>query len=558
MIPYRWCLYLQLTLILSISTSLVHAQTKAFPEAAGYGAYAVGGRGGDVYHVTTLDDDEPGSLRFGIEKASGPRTIVFDISGNIELTSYLYVRTPYMTIAGQTAPGMGICVQNYGLTINADHVILRHLRFRPGDKYLGPHDQGGFTEDALTLRGTNIIADHISTSWGIDENLSCGTVYDSITIQDCIIAEGLHQTFYFHGEYAPDHSGHSMGSLIKSRGIDAKASMHHNLWAHNNNRNPAVGSYEGTEHVRDDVRNNVMYNCGSFGYSSGASKQVDLNYVGNYIIAGSSTSSSKRKKAFDANAPNNMHIFQSGNKIDSDLDAIRDGTNTGWSMFSDTWVSHEEEFAMPFIETSSADQAYKQVLRQAGAFYWNRDSVDQRIIEDVRNGTGEIIDSQNQVGGYPKIPILTRPDNWDIDQDGMPNWWEDENGLDADNALDRNEDSDSNGYTNLEEYLNNIDKLSYVKNDDAAIINVYRLELKNYPNPFNPTTTIEFTLNKPTVVEVSVFDIQGRTIAHLLQEKRVAGKQSIDFHAHNLRSGLYFYKVKTDEGIEIGKMLHVK
>ncbi len=555
MIRYLKRVSIPLVFLLFLSHSVL-AQMKAFPGAEGFGANAVGGRGGDVYHVTSLDDDGPGSLRYGIETAAGPRTIVFDISGNIKLLSYLYVRSSYMTIAGQTAPGQGICIQNYGLTVKADHIVLRHLRFRPGDLYLGPHDTGGFTEDALTLGGTHIIADHISASWGVDENLSCSTSYDSVTIQYCIISEGLRRTFYYHGEYVPDHPGHSMGSLIKPRGIDAGASLHHNLWAHNNNRNPAVGSYEGTEHVRDDVRNNVMYNCGSFGYSSGASKQVDLNYVGNYIIAGPSTSSSKRKQAFDANAPNNVHIFQSGNKIDSDLDTIRDGMNTGWNMFADTWISHEEEFAMPFIETVSADQAYEQVLSQAGAFFWDRDTVDQRIINDVRNGTGTIIDSQNQVGGYPKIAVVARPDDWDSDQDGMPDWWEDENGLNRDNPQDRNDDPDSNGYTNLEEYLNQIAFLTDVKGQDVPAF--YGLELKNYPNPFNPKTTIEFVLNKPTVVNVVVYDIGGRTIARLLQEKRAAGKQSIDFHANNLPSGLYFYKVKTEESHDIGKMLLLK
>ena len=461
-----------------------------------------------------------------------------------------------MTIAGQTAPGQGICVQNYGLTIKADQIILRHLRFCPGDSYLAPHDSGGFTEDALTLGGKNIIADHISASWGVDENLSCGTIYDSVSIQYCIIAEGLHQTHYFHGKYAPNHGGHSMGSLIKARGIDAKASLHHNLWAHNNNRNPAVGSYDSTEFIQDDIRNNVMYNCGSFGYSSGAGRQLDLNYVGNYIIAGPSTSSSKRNQAFDANAPNNVHIYQSGNKIDSDLDAIRDGVDTGWGMFADTWTPHEQAFEMPFIETFPADQAYEQVLSQAGAFFWDRDSVDQRIIKDVRTGSGAIIDSQNQVGGYPKIPVVARPSNWDSDQDGMPDWLEDKNGLDHDNPQDRNADPDSNGYTNLEEYLNELNLLTRVEVREHPA--GFGFGLKNYPNPFNPETTIEFVLSKPTHVYVLVFDLRGQMIANLIEETRPAGKQKVKFHADNLPSGIYLYKVETDEFFEIGKMVLVR
>jgi hypothetical protein len=440
--------------LLSLTTTL-SAQQLAFPEAEGFGRFANGGRGGDVYRVTNLDNDGPGSLRFGIEKASDPRNIVFDISGNIELTNYLRIRSDSMTIAGQTAPGPGICIQGYGLSVSANHVILRHLRFRPGNKYLAPHDEGGFTEDALTLSGDNIIVDHISTSWAIDENLSCGTQWNDITIQSCLIGEALHKTLYYHGEYAPDHNGHSMGSLIKVRGADANATLQHNLWIHNNNRNPAVGSYEGTEHQTVDVRNNVMYNCRSFGYSSGASLQVDMNYIGNYIIAGTNTSSSNRKRAFDANENNHLHIYQWGNKIDGNLNRTFDGINTGWGMFDDTWVSHDSPFEMPNQITYSADQALEIVLADVGALPWSRDAVDQRLIDDLENGTGKIINSQEEVGGYPVLKVVSRPAGWDTDGDGMPDGWESVMGFNPEDSTDGNDDANNDGYTNLEAYLNN-------------------------------------------------------------------------------------------------------
>jgi hypothetical protein len=538
--PIPWFLFI-------ISFQFVQAQVPAFPGAEGFGALATGGRGGDVYHVTTLDDDGEGSLRYGIENASGPRTIVFDISGNIELTSYLNIRSSKMTIAGQTAPGPGLCIQNYGLTVRANNVILRHLRLRPGDKYIGPHDEGGFTEDALTLSADTIIVDHISTSWGVDENLSCGTSFGHISIQYCIIAEGLHKTLYFHGEYTPDHSGHSMGSLIKVRGADAEASMHHNLWAHNNNRNPAIGSYDSTEHLNADIRNNVMYNGGNFGYSSGASQEVDMNYIGNYIIAGPSTSSSNRTRAFDANAPNNLHIYQSGNKIDSDLDALRDGQDTGWGMFDDTWTAHTEEFPMPSLKTHSADQSYDIILSYAGAYFWNRDTVDQRIISDVKNGTGKIIDSQSEVGGYPALPVIVRPAGWDTDQDGMPDAWEDQNGLNREDPGDRNDDPNMNGYTNLEEYLNSLSVVTEIQGSITP--DTYGLELLNYPNPFNPDTNILYRIPTRSHVKITLYNSVGQELFDLVDEIKTAGEYTIRLSGKQLASGVYFLKMAAGDEI---------
>jgi len=430
------------------------AQLPAFPGAEGFGACAKGGRGGDVYHVISLADNGNGSLRFGIETADGPRTIVFDISGTIELASGLDISTSFLTLAGQSAPVPGILIQNYGLAVNADHVILRHLRIRPGDAYIGPREKGGFTEDALTLSGRHIIADHISTSWAVDEDLSCGAIWDSVTIQYCLIAEALHITHYYHGAYAPDHRGHSMGSLIKARGFDAHASLHHNIWAMNNNRNPAVGSYEDTEYVQVDVRSNVMYNCGTFGYSSGASRRIDMNYIGNYIIAGPYTSRRNRSRAFEANRPNNMFIYQSENKIDSNVDQQLDGIDTGWTMIDGDYTVNKKPFLMPPVNTLNADKTYTLLLASAGAYPWQRDSVDRRVIEEIIGQKGKIIDSQVEVGGYEKLSVIFRTTDWDTDQDGMPDWWEDKQGLSKRDPADRNSDTNQDGYTNLEEYLN--------------------------------------------------------------------------------------------------------
>jgi len=532
------------------------AQLPAFPGAEGFGSDAKGGRGGDVYHVTSIANDGPGSLRNGIETASGPRTIVFDISGNIELLSDLRIRQSYMTLAGQTAPEPGILIQNYGLTVSADHVIVRHMRFRPGDKYIGPRSEGGFTEDALTLNGHHLIADHVSASWSVDEDLSCGTVWDSVTIQYCLIAEALHETDYFHGEYVPGHSGHSMGSLIKVRGSDAAASLHHNLWAHNNNRNPAVGSYDTTEYVQVDVRSNVMYNCNTFGYSSGGSQRVDMNYIGNYIIAGNNTSAGNRSRAFDANLPNHMHIYQADNKIDSDLDEQRDGLDTGWGMIDGDFVAHQQPFSMPAVQNDAADQTFNLVLAQAGACPWSRDSVDLRVIGDILQNTGKIINSQEEVGGYPKLAVLTRPPDWDSDQDGMPDGWEDAQGLDRNNPADGNEDKNQDGYTNLEDYLNHFDQLTTI--DSGDLPKSFHLELDSYPNPFNSDTRINYRLPGNTHVRLSLFTISGQRLLDLINDDQKAGTYELMLSGTNLASGVYFLHLSTDQESKTKKIALVK
>ena len=432
------------------------AQLPAFPGAEGEGMYVTGGRGGDVYHVTNLNNSGTGSLRYGLDNApSGGRTIVFDVSGMITLSTYLGVNRSNITIAGQTAPDMGICLRNYGMGIGADNVIVRHIRSRPGDAVKGP---GGFTEDALGISASHVIIDHCSASWGIDENLSFNTSGGhDVTVQYCTISEGLDQTGLYHGAWEPNYNPggskhHSNGSLIKPMTGNAVVSYHHNLWSQNNNRNPALGTYSATQTLKANIRNNIIYNNDRNGYGSGESSYIEFNYVGNYVIAGPETDASWMTRAFDANATNHFRIYQSGNKVDSDLDTVRDGTDTGWGMFSGTYTELASPASMRPVTTHTADEAYDLVLNNAGAFYWNRDRIDSELIDNVRNMTGQVIDSQNEVGGYPVIPSETRPAGWDTDNDGMPNTWELAYGTNL-SLADNNGDLDTDGYTNLEEYL---------------------------------------------------------------------------------------------------------
>ena len=211
----------------------------AFPGAEGYGKYTAGGRGGKVYEVTNLNDFGKGSLRAAVE-AEGSRTVVFRVSGTIDLKSNLTIRNPYITIAGQTAPGDGICIKRYPLSIGADEVIIRYIRVRLGD-------ESGVDADAISSRyNKNLIIDHVSASWSVDETMS---IYhnENVTVQWCLIAESLYQSNHIKGH-------HGFGGIWGSN----YSTYHHNLLAHHSSRNPRFASGCGNT----DYRNNVLYNWG--------------------------------------------------------------------------------------------------------------------------------------------------------------------------------------------------------------------------------------------------------------------------------------------------------
>jgi len=433
---------------------------KAFPGAEGFGAYAIGGRGGDVYHVTNLDDNGPGSLRYGLATAGGTfmtgRTIVFDVSGTIELTSSLNINKSYITIAGQTAPGDGICLRDHTLSIYADHVIVRYVRSRLGDESITESDS------MYIGSGHHIIVDHVSASWSVDENLSCSTadpVLGDVTVQWSLITEALNNSTHSKG-------AHGMGALIRGC-YDGKYTYHHNLWVHNRDRNPRPGNYDSTVEGGNpywldpngllfDFRNNVIYNWG--GSRPGSDSDLDsichYNYVGNWAKAGANSTDGYLYSA----GCKYFRGYYAGNHFKGTYSS---GDDWPWVYFSGTWSTAEKaayKMSIPFatgpIETDTALVAYQRVLSHAGASLPKRDAVDARVINHVRTNSGMIIDSQNQVGGWPVLRSATAP--VDTDQDGMPDAWEAANGLDYTDADDRNwHDFDPN-YTNLEVYLNSI------------------------------------------------------------------------------------------------------
>jgi len=430
-----------------VQASKKHAAVPAFVGAEGAGAMARGGRGGAVLFVTTLSDYDssknepvvPGSLRCACE-TQGARTVIFRVSGIIALKSPLYIRNPFITVAGQSAPGDGICLKNHSLLISDTHdVIVRYLRCRPGDELRIKHD-------AITVSGShNVIIDHCSSSWGTDEVLTVtGPRLYEVTVQWCFITEGLNQSVHPKGS-------HGYGSLIRA---DGNVSFHHNLYANHLTRCPRPGTYGKEPGIMLDFRNNVIYNWGAFaGYS--ADDPVRMNYVANYIKAGPSTR--HRQLVFGIGGPDTF-LFLDGNILEGNDQANADNWNfvqaeNNYKGEYRTRNKVDKPFPATQIKTDAAQTAYENVLKDAGATLPKRDSVDQRIVRQIQNGEGQIIDSQKDVGGWPTYRSNTPP--LDSDFDGMPDKWEKQNRLNPHKASDGNQDNDGDGYTNVEECLNN-------------------------------------------------------------------------------------------------------
>ncbi|WP_428940688.1 hypothetical protein [Fontivita pretiosa] len=450
----------------------------AFPGAEGYGANAVGGRGGEVFHVTSLADTNTGTysssgfkggtLRYCLQHSSSqPRTIVFDISGTIVLTSSLTINRSNLTVAGQTAPGQGITLRNYTFAISGSNstpvsnVVVRHIRSRKGNLTDSEDAIGvlGGSGSLSTVATSNVVLDHVSASWGEDEALSLTNHSTNVTVQHSFVAEAL---------LGNDGSAHNYGSLLRPQ-ISSRYTLHHNLWANNISRNPRPGSYFATPTDRPhfDLRNNVIYNFKDrAGYTGGSStsegrEYLAIDFVGNYTIAGPSTTGSPNI-AFTVTSNATASIFQENNLIDADRDAVRDGINTGTAMFlrsgdgSMTLATSSVIDPPPVpVTTESASAAYQRVLLRGGAMPWARDAVDLRIVNQIRTGGGAIVNSQDDVGGWPTLISISRPAGWDSDFDGMPNWWELARGHNP-SLADHNATAIAGDYTNLEKYLNYI------------------------------------------------------------------------------------------------------
>ncbi len=414
----------------------------AFPGAEGFGKFTTGGRGGKVLVVSNLNDSGSGSLREAIN-TKGSRTIVFAVSGTVALETPLVIREGNVTLAGQSAPGDGICLKNYPMLIKADNVIIRYMRFRLGD-------ESAMQDDAITcVRQKNIIIDHCSMSWATDE---CASFYDNenFTLQWSIISESLNHSVHEKGD-------HGYGGIWGGKG----ASFHHNLLAHHNSRLPRFcGSRYHKEPEKEivDFRNNVIYNW--MGNSAYAGERGYHNMVNNYYKAGpATTSSSKKKRIVEPYQPFGK-FYVAGNFVDGFPDVTTDNWNGGVQCNYLDSVRMNEPVKVMAIEEENAASAYEQVLKYSGASL-HRDGIDERVINDVKKGTAPmgknkngIIDSQNDVGGWPELKSTEAP--VDSDQDGMPDEWEKKNNLNPNNGADANLLTLDKYYTNLEIYLNSL------------------------------------------------------------------------------------------------------
>lgn len=436
------------------------AQTLAFPNAEGFGRFATGGRGGDVYIVTNLNNSGDGSLRNGITNrtAGVPRTIVFAVSGTIYLNSTLSINDGDLTIAGQTAPGDGICLANHPIDpSDTSDVIIRFLRSRLGDT-------ADAENDAFNCRySTDVIIDHCSFSWSIDET---ATAYDNtnFTMQWCFVTESLRDSVH-------DKGVHGYGGIWGGLG----ASFHHNLLAHHDSRNPRLNGarYHGTDGELVDLRNNVIYNWRGNSCYGGEPTDAGVpsrqNLVNNYYKTGPATGSgSIRYRVLNPSSNNSFYgLFHvAGNHTTASSSVSADNWNGGVqgpSSSQQTAMREITPFTVAPVVTQSAVDAYPLVLSHAGCLLPARDTVDSRIAGEVANGTityhgsknnlPGIIDSQSDVGGWPVLNSTAPPP--DGDSDGMPDAWETARGLNPSDPADRNL-TNADGYTNLEIYLNEL------------------------------------------------------------------------------------------------------
>ena len=472
---------------------LPQAKIPAFPGAWGGGMYSFGGRGGKVLVVTNLNDSGPGSFREACE-AGGPRTVVFNVAGIIRLKDRIRIRAPYVTIAGNTAPGDGVCLAGNTVELETHDVIVRHMRFRRGETWVGDRN------DSFGGNPTgNIMIDHVSASWGLDENMSMyrhmykppasdkelklPTV--NITIQNSISSEGLN-TFH-----------HAFGSTIGG----LNSTFHHNLWACNTGRNPSVGMYGDFTFV-----NNVLFNW-VHRTVDGGDHMSYYSIINNYFKPGPATpkgapisyrllkpESERSKTVVDHFGK----AYVAGNIVEGNPRITADNWDGGVQPdvkskpLTEALAAIRTNAPYPHapLQIQPADKAYETVLSKAGATLPRRDSVDKRVIETVRTGvttakpgpetrpqlvqrpyTEKDIDNQialigkgiithpSQVGGYPEYKGSPYKDS---DGDGMPDDWETKHGLNPKDPTDAAGDPDGDGYTNIEEFINGTDPRKFV------------------------------------------------------------------------------------------------
>ena len=534
----RSMLILSAALWLAAAAEAQTEKTPAFPGAEGFGRYTTGGRGGKVYHVTNLNDSGEGSLRWA-NSQPGPRTIVFDVSGTIYLKSALKIASN-TTLAGQTAPGDGICVADYPVSLYSN-VIVRYMRFRLGNRQVAYHEGDGLS----AMDSNNIIVDHCSVSWSIDE---CLSIYGgkNLTAQWCIVSQSLVKSG--HSKGAHGYGGNWGGS---------GASFHHNLIAHHTSRTPRLGPRQGTQRdERMDMRNNVMYNYGGNGCYGG--EGMNVNIVNNYYKPGPGSPTGTKGKRIASvgirttdycknsdgswngwypmwHVWGKYYVTGNVNSLYSDVTA----DNWTYGMYNQIDNSKNDntytqatkdtmriDAPIPFISvtTHTAEQGYEQVLSHAGASL-HRDQLDSLIVSDTRNGVASYTGSGNSKGfinsqddvkeavsgdesPWPTLAQVAAP--VDTDGDGMPDEWEIAHGLDPNDASDGNL-TDSEGYTNLERYLNEIVAHITAAQNEGGTVEGY-MEYNVDDTPGDPAAISSPAQPAPATNSQALFNLQGQRI----------------------------------------------
>ena len=453
---------LLLTACLLFAGAGMQAQPIAFPGAEGYGKYTTGGRGGRVITVTNLNDSGEGSLRAAVEQ-KGPRIVVFAVDGTIELKSPLRINNDSITSAGQSAPGDGICLKDYSLVVNASNVIVRYIRVRVGDRHNRDSDGLGCGRYGQK----NVILDHLSVSWSIDE---CLSIYktENLTVQWCLVSHSLNRSVHTKGS-------HGFGGIWGGY----KATFHHNMLANHASRNPRFASVDGTKWV--DYRNNVVYNWG-FKTAYGGGHHGEINMVNNYYKPGPA---SEHHRLLDVAADGTGRYYVAGNVMEGD-DAVTADNRSGVSDrpglqyvptqknarktrgISPEAIPTEGEKSRsclvdtPFpyepIDEDTPAEAYRRILASVGCSL-SRDTYDSEVLRQVKEGIGTfgkngIINTPADAGGWPELKKgKALPDS---DGDGMPDAWELAHGLNPNDAADAAAYSLDKSFTNIEMYLNGL------------------------------------------------------------------------------------------------------
>lgn len=496
----------------------------AFPGAEGHGKYVTGGRGGRIIYVTNLNDDNSiGSLRYALNQ-TGPRLILFKVSGTIQLKSKLSISKGDVTIAGQTAPGDGITLRDYPVDINSDNVIIRFLRFRMGD---AAQQEG----DALGGRfHKNIMIDHCTASWSTDE---CVSFYqnENLTLQWCLVSESLRNSVHAKGS-------HGYGGVWGGK----NCSFHHNMLASHDSRNPRLGEYAGdifalTDNV--DLRNNVIYNWQ--GNSCYGGEAMNVNIVNCYYKPGPATTKKERIISIDKNKVEGKAVYDiwgkfyvNGNVLEASARATQDNWTYGvYNQFHSSYgtVPEADKIAMRIatphnqgeVTTHSSQKAYEKVLDFVGASLV-RDTIDKRIIHDVRTGTATfmtggngsvngIIDTQTAVGGWPELK--SNPAPVDSDGDGMPDVWEDANGLKKNDPSDAQLTTVDGKYPNVEVYLNSL-VATITENQLKDGISTSITPKKKTGNPieiqFNRNTGLLKINHQQKIMRIQVYSLTGQLL----------------------------------------------